>query len=118
MSFDRRVRTERVARGAAAAREDEDRPRTDGARRREIALRVADHGHAFEAHAETGAEPEQKSRSRLAAVATVVRPVRTVDDGGEPPAGRRDGIVHLAVDRLERREVEEPAADPRLVRRD
>ncbi len=85
---------------------------------RQVAHRVADARHPGHVDAEADADLLQHPGVRLAAFALRVRRVRTVEQRVDPAADQRQRPVHLLVDRVERRHVEQAAADARLVRRD
>src|SRR4029453_2877947 len=102
----------------ALAREHEQRLRADGLRRLEVAHRVADARYAGHVDAEAQPDLAQHPALGLAAVAVGVGGVRAVEQGIDAPADLRERLVHLLVDRVQRRHVEQPAADPRLIRRD
>ena len=84
----------------------------------QVAQRVADARHAGEIHAEAHADLLQHPGLRLAAVAQRIGGVRAEEHGVDAAAHQRQRAVHLVVDGVQRRHVEQAAADAGLVGRD
>jgi hypothetical protein len=84
----------------------------------QVAQRVADRRHALQAELEALADLLEHAGFRLAAVAVVDRRVRAEEDRVDVGADQLRLRVHLLVDRVQGRHVEQFARDARLVRRD
>ena len=80
-----------------------------------IAQRIADERHTVQADAEAAPDFFQQAGFGLAAVAAGVLGVRAIENTVDTPAGQSQRAVHLVVDRVQRRHVEQAAADARLV---
>ena len=104
-----------VARALAGAHQV--RHAADGGAGLQVAQRVADQRHVREVDAVALADQLEQPGQRLAAAAAVARPVRAEEDRVDAAAVAGERLVHLGVDRVERRHVEQAARQARLVRR-
>src|SRR5450830_99247 len=84
----------------------------------QVAQRVADRGHAFQAGVIALRDFMEHARFRFAAIAIVGAGVRAKEDGVDIGAHLLRQGMHLLVDRVEHRHVEIFARDTRLVRGD
>jgi hypothetical protein len=100
------------------ARQHEHRLRAHRFGRLQITQAVADARHAGHRDIEADADLLQHARLRLAALAPRVGRVRAEEHGVDAPARLCERAVHLVVNRVERREIEQAPTDAGLVRRD